>query len=90
MTLKEFREQNDDLYPAAVEWILDGWGYSGDEEDITPLMFAAALEKEANFQDGYVARGESTDASFPKRLRQLACELATTAIADMKPKAEEE
>jgi hypothetical protein len=87
MTLKEFREQNDDLYPAAVEWILDGWGYSGDEEDITPLMFAAALEKEANSQDGYVARGES-DASFPKRLRQLACELATTAIADMERKPE--
>jgi hypothetical protein len=81
MTLEEFRKI-EDIYPNAVEWILEGLGYAGDEEEISALMFAAALQKEASFQDGCVERKESHE-SYPSRLRRIACELARGAIAAM-------
>ena len=79
MNLQQLQQQNPNLWPAVQEWIRDGWGVD-DSVEITPLMVAAALEKEANFQDGCVAAGDS-NASYPIRLRQLAGQLAGTAIA---------
>ena len=46
----------------------EGWGVS-DEMEISALMVAAALEKEARTQDECVKSGESA-AEYPKRLRR--------------------
>ena len=83
MDLKTFQQENPDLWPAVQEWIGDGWGVHEDIE-ITPLMVAAALEKEAITQDACVAAGES-DPSYPVRLRRLAGQLARTASMCLAP-----
>ena len=77
MNLQQFQAENPDLWPNVEEWIREGWGVT-DSVDITALMVAAALQKEADFQDGCVERGESA-ASYPIRLRHLAGQLARTA-----------
>ena len=74
MNLKQFQEENPDLWPAVKTWVLEGWGVSEDVE-ISPFMVAAALEKEATTQDECVREGTS-HPSFPVRLRQYAINLA--------------
>ena len=81
MDLKTFQQENAELWSAVQEWIRDGWGV-GDEIEISPLMVAAALEKEAVTQDSCVAARDS-DASYPIRLRQLASQLARTASIEL-------
>jgi hypothetical protein len=81
MTLNQFRNDEPDLWAAAQEWIGDGWGVCHDVE-ISALMVAAALEKEALTQDHCVTKGDS-DPSFPKRLRQLAIQLALGSVNEM-------
>ena len=83
MTLEHLEKQNTDLFSAAREWITEGWGFEG---DITPLMIAAALEKEALTQDECVKAGES-DASFPVRLRRLAADIASMEVDCLRSKA---
>lgn len=66
--MDELERDNPDLFASAREWIQEGWGYNG---DISPLMIAAALEKEALTQDKCVVDGDNA-VSFPRRLRHLA------------------
>ena len=83
MNLQQFQQEHPDLWPAVQEWIRGGWGVNDDVE-ITALMVAAALEKEAITQDTCVAAGDS-DASYPIRLRQLAGQLAKAASVRLEP-----
>lgn len=78
MHLEQFAAKNPDLWAAVQEWIREGWGVSDDME-ISALMVAAALEKEARTQDECVKSGESA-AEYPKRLRLLAVSLAAGGI----------
>jgi hypothetical protein len=83
VNLNLFQHEHPDLWSAVQEWIREGWGVNDDVE-ISPLMVAAALEKEAITQDACVAAGES-DPSYPVRLRRLAGQLATTASVCLGP-----
>jgi len=71
-TIGQLKTEHTSLFDAAAEWVCEGWGVRADESCFpTPEQLAAAMLMEAGGQDGYVERGES-DASYPKRLREVA------------------
>ena len=84
--MERLRKENEDLFEVSVEWILDGWEYSGEREDISPLMIAAALEKEAITQDQCVKEGVS-HPSFPVRLRRVAALIASVERSRLRSEA---
>ena len=84
--LKRLEKQNQDLFALACDVILDGWDFSGERADITPVMIAAALEKEAIPQDACVAEGTSAK-SYPPRLRRLAADILSIEAVRLRDEA---
>ena len=84
--IERLETQNQDLFALARDVILDGWDFSGERADITPVMIAAALEKEALTQDACVAEGTS-DKSFPLLLRRLAAEILSIEAVRLRGEA---
>ncbi len=84
--LKRLEAENEDLFECARDVILNGWEYAGEKNDISPLMVAAALEKEAKTQDECVREGVSA-ASFPVRLRRVAALIASIECSRLRSEA---
>lgn len=78
MTLKEFKKKEKALWQNVQEWIREGWQT---DINITPLLAAEALLREASTQDQCIVINES-DRAYPTHLRKLAMDLILETIKE--------